>query len=182
MTRLPRDLDELRGLRVARWVRESTGGQYDTFGPEAQREQQDRAIERYGLADTGLAWSVAHSGRTVDRTPAWAEMIAAAGRDYDVPADRAVAWLQDFAALRAEADEEERAELTAAVYEEVTVRGPEFVSARLTPAAYAHGLALALPERVPMACARPTGVARAAAIAIPIEGAREWRRAARRAG
>jgi hypothetical protein len=41
----------------------------------------------------------------------------------------------------------------------------------LTPAAYAHGLALALPEKVVMA--RPTGVERADAIniRIPIEGA-----------
>lgn len=81
---LPRTLDELRGRRAARWIRESTAGQVDTFGPDAQREQQDRALERYGLVDTGLAWQVAHSGRTVDRTPAWAAMVAAAGSEYDV--------------------------------------------------------------------------------------------------
>jgi hypothetical protein len=44
---------------------------------------------------------------------------------------------------------------------------------RLTPSAYAHGLALALPTKV--ALARPTGFERADAIAmdlrIPIEGA-----------
>ncbi len=84
MTRLPRSIDELRGLRAARWVRESTRGQYDNYGPDAQRDQQDRAIAGHGLADTGLAWSVAHSGRTVDRTPEWAEMVAAAGVEYDV--------------------------------------------------------------------------------------------------
>lgn len=81
---LPRSLDELHGLRAARWVRESTAGQYDAFGPESQCEQQDRAIERYGLLDTGLAWQVAHSGRTVGSTAQFAEMMAAAGRDYDV--------------------------------------------------------------------------------------------------
>ena len=69
MTRLPRTLDDLRGLRAARWVRESTAGQTDRYGPDAQREQQDRAIERHTLADTGLSWSVAHSGRTIARTP-----------------------------------------------------------------------------------------------------------------
>ena len=41
-----------------------------------------------------------------------------------------------------------------AIYERITVAGPEIVSVRLTAAAYAHGLALALPEAV---MARPTG-------------------------
>ena len=81
---LPRSLDDLRGLRAARWIRESTSGQFDAFGPDAQREQQDRAIERYGLVDTGLAWQVAHSGRTVGTTSQFAEMMAAAGVEYDV--------------------------------------------------------------------------------------------------
>ena len=52
--RLPGSLDELDGLRAARWIRESTRGQYDNYGPEAQREQQDRAVERWRLADTGI--------------------------------------------------------------------------------------------------------------------------------
>ena len=81
---LPTSLDDLRGLRAARWVRESTGGQFDTFGPEAQREQQDRAIERYGLAESGLSWVVAHSGRTVGKTPQFADMLARAGSEFDV--------------------------------------------------------------------------------------------------
>jgi hypothetical protein len=57
-----------------------------------------------------------------------------------------------------------------AIYERITVAGPEIVGVRLTAAAYAHGLALALPEKVGMA--RPTGVERADAIniRIPIEG------------
>jgi len=81
---LPRSLDELRGLRAARWIRESTAGQFDAFGPDAQREQQDRAIERWGLVDTGLAWQIAHSGRTVGSTSQFAEMMAAAGDRFDV--------------------------------------------------------------------------------------------------
>ena len=49
----------------------------------------------------------------------------------------------------------------------------------LTQAAYAHGLALALPEKVELA--RPTGVGRAfATYSIPIEGRDEWLAAARR--
>jgi hypothetical protein len=43
----------------------------------------------------------------------------------------------------------------AVIYERITVAGPEIVGVRLTTAAYAHGLALALPEKVEMA--RPTG-------------------------
>jgi len=53
------------------------------------------------------------------------------------------------------------------------------VGVRLTAAAYAHGLALALPEKAEMA--RPTGVGRAlATYTIPIEGRDEWLAAARR--
>jgi hypothetical protein len=49
---------------------------------------------------------------------------------------------------------------------------------RLTPEAYAHGLALALPEVVVMA--RPTGVGRAlTSYVIPIEGRDEGLAAAR---
>ena len=82
--KLPDGLDDLQRLRAARWVRESTRGQYDTFGPEAQREQQDRAIERYGLVDTGLSWTVAHSGRTVGDTAQFHDMLRRAGTEYDV--------------------------------------------------------------------------------------------------
>jgi hypothetical protein len=76
---LPLSLDHVAGLRVARSFRESTAGQWDNFGPDAQREQQDRAIARYGLIDTGLEWSVASSGWTSAwRTPTWEAMLAAA--------------------------------------------------------------------------------------------------------
>ena len=42
------------GMRAARWSREWTAGQWDNFGPDAQRGQQDRAIEHYALVDAGL--------------------------------------------------------------------------------------------------------------------------------
>ncbi len=85
MRRLPDSADALRGLRAARWVRESTAGQYDRYGPDAQRELQDRAIGRLGLQDSGLAWSAAQSGRTVYRSAEMAGMLAAAARgDFDV--------------------------------------------------------------------------------------------------
>ena len=83
---LPRELDDLSGMRAARWFRESTAGQWDNFGPDAQREQQDRAIERYGLVDAGLEWSVASSGWTSAwRTATWETMIGTAqGGAFDV--------------------------------------------------------------------------------------------------
>ncbi len=77
---LPSSVEAIGGLRAARWFRESTSGQYDNFGPDAQREQQDRAIGRYDLIDTGLEWSVASSGwKSAWRTPAWEAMLVAAG-------------------------------------------------------------------------------------------------------
>ena len=73
-----------------------------------------------------------------------------------VPADRAVEWLRALAETWREADlPEAKADLLHAIYERIVIAGREFVSARLTPAAYAHGLALALPEIVVRA--RPTG-------------------------
>ncbi len=97
---LPPDLDHVSGLRAARWTRESTGrvdpdtgrprgSQWDSFGPDAQREQQDRAIDRYGLldaaeADATLSYQVAHSGRTIGDTPEFRQMLERAGADFDV--------------------------------------------------------------------------------------------------
>ena len=76
---LPPSLENAAGLRVARWFRESTAGQYDNFGPDAQREQQDRAIARYGLINSGLEWSVASSGwKSAWCTSSWEAMLAAA--------------------------------------------------------------------------------------------------------
>ena len=55
-------------------------------------------------------------------------------------------------------------------------RFPEIVGVRLSAAAYGHGSALALPEKV--AVARPTGVGpartRPGFRMIPIEGANDW--------
>ncbi len=60
-----------------------------------------------------------------------------------------------------------------AIYERITVAGPDIVGVRLTAAAYAHGLALAFPEKVEMA--RLTGVGRAiTTYSMPIEGRDEW--------
>jgi len=58
-----------------------------------------------------------------------------------------------------------------AIYERIVVTGRTIVSIRLTPSAYAHGLAIVLPDKVAMAS--PTGVERTDAMntRIPIEGA-----------
>ncbi len=85
MKRLPASEAELGGLRAARWIRESTPGQFDRYGPEAQEELQARAIARLGLTDTGLTWRAAHSGRTVYRSAEMAAMLGAAQRgEFDV--------------------------------------------------------------------------------------------------
>jgi hypothetical protein len=79
--------DNLRGLRAARWTRESTAGQTDKSGPEAQRFAQDEAIESLGLVDTGLSWQGAHSGfdeAALAASPQWADMLARAGAEYDL--------------------------------------------------------------------------------------------------
>ena len=85
MKPLPRSLDDVAGLRVARWVRESTSDQFDRYGPASQRDQQDRFIARYRLIDTGLVFQAAHSGTTVWKSQAMADMIASAkAGDFDL--------------------------------------------------------------------------------------------------
>ncbi len=85
MRRLPATIEDLAGRRAARWVRESTAGQFDRYGPEAQAEMQDRAIARLGLVDSGLAWRAAHSGRTVYRSAEMVDMLGSAQRgEFDV--------------------------------------------------------------------------------------------------
>lgn len=91
---LPRSLDDLRGLRVARWIRESSKKQGDRYGPDAQRAMQNRAIDELGMVDTGLAWLVLKSGWSgpdsmleppATRTADFRQMLAAAEAGaYDV--------------------------------------------------------------------------------------------------
>jgi DNA invertase Pin-like site-specific DNA recombinase len=85
MRRLASTLDGLHGRRAARWIRESTPGQFDRYGPAAQREMQDGAIARLGLVDTGLTWSVAESGSTVHKSVSMRAMLTAAqAGEFDV--------------------------------------------------------------------------------------------------
>ena len=79
-----------------------------------------------------------------------------AGEASGVKPARAVEWLRAIGdAIQHAGVPVERAELVHAIYDRIVVAGPRIVSARLTPAANEHGLALALPEKVVMA--RPTG-------------------------
>jgi hypothetical protein len=66
-----------------------------------------------------------------------------------------VEWLRALAETWQQADvPEAKAELVHAIYERIIVAGRRIVSARLTPSAYEHGLALAMSEVV---MARPAG-------------------------
>ncbi len=72
-----------------------------------------------------------------------------------LPARRAIEWLDALAETWQKADlVEEKSDVIHAVYERIVIEGPRFVGLRLTPAAYRHGLALALPDAV---MARPAG-------------------------
>ncbi len=72
--------------------------------------------------------------------------------------EHAAARIDDAAYLARMADLrerlEEKSDVIYAVDERIVIEGPRFVGLRLPPAAYRHGLALALPDAV---MARPTG-------------------------
>jgi len=77
----------------------------------------------------------------------------------ELAAKRAVEWLRVLADTWVNADVAgARADLLHAIYDRIVVKGRSIVAARLTPAAYSNGLALALPQVV---MARPEGVGRA---------------------
>ena len=96
----------------------------------AERIDDSAYLERLGQFRTDLA--------TMDTTPRG-----------DLPAKRAVEWLRVLADTWVNADvPEARADLLHAIYDRIIVKGRSIVTARLTPAAYANGLALALPQVV----------------------------------
>ena len=65
-------------------------------------------------------------------------------------------WLRALGeSLQAPDASKEKADVLHPVDDQTTVAGREIMGVRLTQAAYAHGLALVLPEKV--ALARPTG-------------------------
>jgi hypothetical protein len=65
-----------------------------------------------------------------------------------ISATEAADYIRMFAATWATAKPASRVALVQPVYEEIVVRGEEFVKVRLTQGAYAHGFALALAAQV----------------------------------
>jgi hypothetical protein len=96
-------------------------------------------------------------------------------------AEVALAWLEALSSTWSDADVPEAKAEVLHIYERIVVTVRTIVSIRLTPSAYAHGLAVALPTKV--ALARPTGVERArthpGVRMIRIEGADDWEAAFR---
>jgi len=108
----------------------------------AERIDDSAYLERLGQFRVDLA--------TLDATPRG-----------DLAAKRAVQWLRVLADTRIRADvPEARADLLHPIYDRIVVKGRAIVAARLRPAAYSNGLALALPQVV---MARPEGLGRARA-------------------
>ena len=57
-----------------------------------------------------------------------------------LPAERAVEWLRALGeSLQGPETSKEKADVLHAIYDRITVAGPEIVGVRLTQAAYAHG-------------------------------------------
>lgn len=102
-------------------------------------------------------------------------------RQPAVAADQVVRFLRDLGAVWASAvSDEARAELLHAIYERIVVTREGFVEVTLTPHAYRHGLALALPEAVRLQ-KRPRqdlGTGMHHSVRIPIAGRPEWESAA----
>lgn len=72
------------GLRVARWVRESTGRQFDRYGPASQHREMDAWVERFGVIDTGIVYTAAASGTTVWQHTEMERAMGDAGRQWDL--------------------------------------------------------------------------------------------------
>ena len=77
--------EDLCGRRWAGYIRESTRGQADRYGPDLQRTEQERYAERYGLHPAGLEYLDLVSGKDTLRRSDFARMVAdaEAGR-FDV--------------------------------------------------------------------------------------------------
>ena len=118
------------------------------------RARLDRQKRELALGHAaGVLSDEAYLGRMNELRSQTAGLERAA--DRELGASRAVEWLRAFADAWRDADvAEAKAELIHAIYERVVVAGRRFVEVRLTPAAYKHGLALALPDAV---MARPEG-------------------------
>ena len=68
--------EDLTGRTWAGYVRESTRGQADRYGPDIQRAEQRRYAERYGLAPTGREYVDLVSGKDTLRRSDFVRMVA----------------------------------------------------------------------------------------------------------
>jgi hypothetical protein len=76
-------------------------------------------------------------------------------------------------------DVDGRRDLAASIYQRVIVKDDVIQQVELTPSAYAHGAALALPDHVLVTVARPAGVGPGLTTClVPLEGRDEWMAAA----
>lgn len=71
----PSSLDELQGLRGRDWIRESTETQFDRHDGNAQRRNCEAFRDRYGVVQSGPAYVVAHSGKTVWKSPTMIRLL-----------------------------------------------------------------------------------------------------------
>ena len=113
----------------------------------------DRARVERQIRDLALEHAAAHldDAEYLSRMTHPRAVLKAVGgkKARDLPAHRALGWLDMLAETWQKADlVEEKSDVIHGVYERIVVEGPRFVGLRLTPAAYRHGLPLALPEAV----------------------------------
>ncbi len=108
-----------------------------------ERQMREIALEHVGR---GIS-NETRLGRMKQLWASLAEIEESA--QVGAPADRAVEWLRVLGETWQHADvPQARSELLHAIYERIVIAGKEFVSARLTPATYANGLALTLLDTV----------------------------------
>ncbi len=77
--------DDLAGQRWAGYIRESTRGQADRYGPAIQRDEQATWAARYGLVASGLEYVDLVSGKDTIKRSDFRRMVAdAEARRFDV--------------------------------------------------------------------------------------------------
>ncbi len=150
-------LSQLGSLRLDNEVR---GQVVAVLSAGARPVTMDRARLERQMRDLALEHAAArvHDTDYLARMARLREQLDAAETQqaHDLPAQRALEWLDALAETWHKTDlVEEKSDVIHAVYERIFIEGPRFVGLRLTPAAYQHGLALALPDAV---MARPTGL------------------------
>ncbi len=133
---------------------------------ESEVPQPDSAALRRRQLEREIAQrAVAHAARRLSteaylaehaRLSAEIDALTTGVHSAQIEPDEAIARLRDLRETWRKADDRARAELVAALYDRIVVKGREFVGVELTPAAQKWGAALAMPESVVLG-ARPAG-------------------------